>query len=254
MSEQEKYMIIYISIFGVAIIIFIGLLFYIFYKSRKKILLEKFEAKRRYQEQLNIITLEIQEQTLKNVGRELHDNLGQKLTLASLQLGTMKMKDKLQVEQQSLLSETLQQSITDLRSLSKTLNSDIVEDNGLLYSIEQEISRLKRLNYIDVKLTVLGDAYRLNKEKELVVFRIFQETINNILKHAEASALFINLTYRSNQFQMELKDDGKGFNIEENYTTAGLKNMKSRAAIIQAELNISSDMSSGTKISLTLDI
>lgn len=253
MSVQEKYLIIYISVSGVAIAIFISLLFYIFYKSRKRMLLEKFEAKHRYQEQLNMISLEIQEQTLKNVGRELHDNLGQKLTLASLQLGTMKMNNQMQVEQQKSLNETLQQSIIDLRSLSKTLNSDIVEDNGLVYSIEQEVSRLNRLNYIDVKLNVIGEPYRLDKEKELVLFRIFQETINNTLKHAEASCLWIDIDYSNNRFKMELQDDGKGFNLEEHYNSVGLKSIKSRAVIIQAELHIKSDIATGTSISLMLN-
>src|SRR5690625_3221673 len=254
MSVQEKQLIIYISIFGVALVILISLLFYIFYTSRKKILLEKFEAKRRYQEQLNNITLEIQDQTLKNVGRELHDNLGQKLTLANLQLGTMKINDATQVEQHRMLGETLQQSIKDLRSLSKTLNSDVVANNGLLYSIEQEVARLNRLNYINVELNVVGETYRLNQEKELVVFRIFQETINNTLKHAEATSLLIQLQYEENRFQMNLKDDGQGFDLEENFSSAGLKNMKNRAVFIQAKLNIHSDIGKGTKLSLTLNI
>lgn len=252
MSVQEKQLIIYISIFGVALVILISLLFYIFYTSRKKILLEKFEAKRRYQEQLNNITLEIQDQTLKNVGRELHDNLGQKLTLANLQLGTMKVNDMILAEQKKSLAEILQESIIDLRSLSKTLNSDIVTKNGLLYSIEQEVSRLNRLNYINVNLNVIGTPYRLTKEKELVMFRIFQESINNTLKHAGATSLFIELGFAKKQIHMKLTDDGEGFDVEGNFNSAGMKSMKSRAALIQAELNIKSS-AKGTKIKVVLD-
>ena len=253
MSAQEKQLIIYISIFGVAFIILISILFYTFYKSRRKILLEKFEAKRRYQEQLNTITLEIQDQTLKNVGRELHDNLGQKLTLASLQLSTMDINERALVEQKQLLGETLQESIRDLRSLSKTLNTDIVANNGLLYSIEQEVSRLNRLNYIDVNLDIIGNPYQITKEKDLVLFRIFQESINNTLKHAAASSLFIQLSYGKDQFYMLLNDDGEGFDMEKNYNSVGIKSMESRAALIDAELLINSS-EKGTKIKVLLNI
>src|SRR5690625_3175357 len=103
MSVQEKHLLIYISIFGVALIVLISILFYTFFKSRRQMLLKSFEEKRKHQEELNSIALEIQDQTLKNVGRELHDNLGQKLTLANLQLGTMKINDATQVEQHRML-------------------------------------------------------------------------------------------------------------------------------------------------------
>lgn len=252
MSVEEKNLIIYASLLGVALIVLLSVLFFTFYKVRQKMLLEKFEEQRRHQKELNNITLEIQNQTLKNIGRELHDNIGQKLTLASLQVGTMKVGSALKLEEQSLLSDILQESIKDLRSLSKTLNSDVVADNGLLFSIKQEVSRLDRLNYVQVKLQVLGKEYRLDREKELVLFRIFQEAINNILKHAQASCLHITLHYTNQEFILELEDDGVGFDIHSKQTSSGLKNMRSRAKLIQAAFYIKSNSLNGTKLKVTL--
>lgn len=252
MSVEEKNLIIYASLLGVALIVLLSVLFFTFYKVRQKMLLEKFEEQRRHQKELNNITLEIQNQTLKNIGRELHDNIGQKLTLASLQVGTMKVGSALKLEEQSSLSDILQESIKDLRSLSKTLNSDVVADNGLLFSIKQEVSRLDRLNYVQVKLQVLGKEYRLDREKELVLFRIFQEAINNILKHAQASCLHITLHYTNQEFILELEDDGVGFDIHSKQTSSGLKNMRSRAKLIQAAFYIKSNSLNGTKLKVTL--
>lgn len=254
MSVEEKKLIIYISLFGVGLMVLSGVLFFTFYKVKKKMFIEKYNAEHKHLEELNTIAVEIQNQTLKNIGRELHDNLGQKLTIANLQLGMMKVGSELKSEQQKLLYDTLQESIKDLRSLSKSLNPDVVEDNGLLYCIKHEISRLIRLNYIKVELQVLGEPYRLNKERELVLFRIFQEAINNTLKHAQASSIYIKLEYDIHKFKMQLMDDGMGFDLESINSSVGLKNMQSRAEFIQADLRIKSDDFNGTSLFIGLTV
>lgn len=252
--SKKKNLIIYVSIFGVALVILFGLIFHTFYKVRRQMLLDKFSAERKHREEINSIVVEIQNQTLKNIGRELHDNIGQKLTLANLQLGMMKVGSKLEYEHQKLLTDTIQESIKDLRSLSKSLNSDIVEDNGLLFCIQHEISRLSRLKYIEVKLKTLGEPYRFNKEKELVLFRIFQEAINNSLKHSQASSFHIYLEYKSDQFKMYLEDNGIGFDLKNKTYGSGLRNMQIRAEIIHAALKIKSDNLNGTSLDLSMPI
>lgn len=252
MSIEEKNLIIYMSLFGGTLVIIMIILFLTFYKVKKKMMVESFEVQQKHQKEINNIVVEIQNQTLKNIGRELHDNLGQKLTLANLQIGMMKVDGKM--EGLNFLSETLQESIKDLRSLSKTLNSDVVENNGLVYCIKHETFRLERLNYIDVEMHTLGVPYRLSKEKELVLFRIFQEAINNTIKHAQASSLQVHLEFGKEQFKMRLEDNGIGFNIETNPTSIGLKNMQSRAEFIQAKLRIKSDNLNGTNLEVILAI
>jgi two-component system, NarL family, sensor kinase len=246
--------LIFIAIFTITVIMY----------SRKKSLLhfsEKELMNASFQQTLLRTQLEIQEQTLKNISQEIHDNIGQALSLAKLNLNTMLVADDELLKQKiSISKELVSKAIVDLRDLSRSLNTDYVADMGLLRAVEYELELIYRSATIKTNLEVTGSPYRLDKQKELILFRIVQETFNNIVKHAAAQNISVGFNYNINFLELSIADDGKGVDLqplnEEANTTFGLgiRNMHSRAKLIGADFTMKSSIGTGTEIKINLPI
>jgi len=151
--------------------------------------------------------------------------------------------------------ELVAQTINDLRNLSKSMSFEHIARIGLVKTLEIEASRINNSGLINVDLLITGDPLTLGAERELVLFRIFQEAFNNSLKHSGAKHLKINLQYSEQLFNLTLEDDGGGFSPEllDKINGSGLKNMESRATLIGAETVISSSPGNGCCIIVTLN-
>jgi signal transduction histidine kinase len=220
---------------------------------------EKQEIQTQYQQTLLQTQLEIQEQTLKNISQEIHDNIGQALSLAKLNLNTMPPTNDEALQQKILNSkELVSKAITDLRDLSRSLDTDYVQEMGLQRAIEYEMEMIRKTGTIETNMIVEGTLFRLEKQKELILFRIVQETFNNILKHANAKSIYVNIIYSDSAFTLVIKDDGKGVNLqpfndgENNNFGLGIRNMHSRAKLIGGDFNMSSNIGEGTKVKIVL--
>jgi signal transduction histidine kinase len=199
--------------------------------------------------------LEVQEQTLNYVSTEIHDNITQvlsfvKLTLANVASGT-------EGEKRTKINETRElvaQTITDLRDLSKSLSFEHIASLGLVQTIETEVERINKSGLLHVSLELDGTAYPLGDQHELVLFRIFQESLNNTLKHSGAKYFKIVLRYHSDFFNLSLEDDGSGFSVQvlDNKLGSGLKNIKNRAALIGGAATIESSPGKGCCVKITL--
>lgn len=199
-----------------------------------------------YEKELRVAEQEVQEHVLVNVGRELHDNIGQRLTYINMQMEQQKFLYPEVKAALSPLSETLNGTISELRRMAKNLNSDLLETNGLIPTIEQEVGRLRQLHY-NVEW-VYDTEPALSKDQKVIAFRIFQETLNNILKHAHAKTISIALSGEF-RFKLVLSDDGKGFDVEEKMRSAagsGLKNMMKRAELAKMRCSIESQVEKGS--------
>lgn len=200
--------------------------------------------------------IEMQEQTLEHISREIHDNITQVLSFVKLNLA---MSGNISIEEkQSRINESrelISQTITDLRDLSKSLSFDHIISLGLVQTIEMEVERINKSKLINVSLSLEGKDYSLGEQRELVLFRIFQEALNNALKHAGAKHFKIILQYHSDLFNLTLKDDGSGFSSEtlDNKSGSGLKNMENRAALIGGIAKIDSSPGKGCSVTVTLD-
>jgi signal transduction histidine kinase len=121
-------------------------------------------------------------------------------------------------------------------------------------------SRLSKTGLYITTLTITGSEYRLEPEKEIILFRICQEALNNIVKHSEAKNINIGLYYSANTFNLAISDDGKGFSTKEKLTTAldsnsmGLRNLLNRSKLINAQLSLKSSPGKGTSISVELPV
>ena len=204
--------------------------------------------------------LEIQEQTLKTISEEIHDNIGQGLSLAKLKLNTIDVTKENELKEKIADSKNLvSKAIQDLRGLSRSLNTDNIADMGLLRAVEYELDMIRKSGY-DTIMEVNGDAKRMEPQKELIVFRIVQETLNNIIKHAEAKKVTVTASYSADKLDLQVQDDGKGTEMplsganENNNKSLGIRNMHNRAKMIGAGFAISSVPGKGTVIHLNIPL
>jgi signal transduction histidine kinase len=199
--------------------------------------------------------LEIQEQTFQNISQEIHDNIGQKLTLAKLHLNTLDISDKVKVEKQ--LNNTIQiigEAINDLSDLSRSMSSEIILNNGFIKALEFEVNQLNKPGIYSIKLTTTGEPVFMDAQKELLLFRIVQEALNNIVKHAEASEIKMDLYFTEEKLRLTISDNGKGFIKDEQSLGNGFINMSKRATMLNGKCDIQSNPGTGTSIIIQIPL
>ncbi|SFS56686.1 hypothetical protein SAMN04487906_0926 [Zhouia amylolytica] len=254
MENQKEIisLIIYVSVLIVIVIVFVVSFFLAYQKRKTQLLIEKAEQKRYFDEELARAQTEIQEQAFKNLSWELHDNIGQLLSVAKMQMNMLQAdipedKQKAFGEASNVLGEGLK----ELRQLSRTLNTDYISKIGLLESLETEIKRFKRLNFLKIDFDIKGDEVKINKKDEIIIFRIFQECFSNVVKYSKASLLTIVVEYLPDHLKVTAVDNGIGFDLKNVKEGAGLTNMKRRSELIGATLNIEAEENKGVSVTLT---
>lgn len=256
--QEEQFILIIIA--GTALLLLLGVFmvsFMLMYqKKQNKNLLERENLKASFKQEMLKTQIEIQEQTLNDISREIHDNITQVLSFVKLNLGLL--NNSLDDEKKARVNENrelVSQTINDLRHLSKSMSFEHISSQGLIKTLETETERLTRSGIINVIFDVEGDVYSLGEQRELVIFRIFQEAVNNTLKYAKAANLKIGLYYTAQMFNLLVEDDGAGFNTEkvDNKGGSGLRNIENRAALVGADVIIASSPGKGCQIKLSFN-
>jgi two-component system, NarL family, sensor kinase len=191
---------------------------------------------------------EIREETLTHVGRELHDNIGQLLSLAKMNLTSSKP------EKVSEGKSMINQIIREVRTLSKTLNLDWVDSITLEEFIQNELNKLESAEFCKTNFEKKGESMTIDKDIKLILIRIIQECLNNAIKHAEPKIISILVENNGPYLSIKVKDDGKGFNPNIKSNGSGMYNLKNRMATIGGEIKILSEEGSGTEVKLSLPI
>jgi signal transduction histidine kinase len=221
--------------------------------------LEKAAMAANFNEEILTAKNEVQENTMKHIARELHDNIGQLLSLVKIQLNTIDEETPGQ-KRVTDSREYLNKALTDLRALSKTLNSDNVLQAGLLKAISFELERIEKTGFLETSFENTCKSFAIPPKLEIIVFRIFQEMVQNVIKHANAKKLTVSLDQNAEVYTLELTDDGQGFEVEEKIrpngfqSGSGLANLKNRAALINGDLKIASIPGQGTTLKLSIPI
>lgn len=244
--ERQETAILIASIVLIVLVVLTISLFLIFQKRKNSLLLHQKESEKKFERAIAETQIEIREETLRNISWELHDNIGQLLTLAKIQVSVAQGDpDRLQEA-----SETISKSLTELRSLSKLINPDVIENLSLTEAIGLEIERFNRLQFIEANLHCNTEAKFLDSKVEIIIFRILQEFFSNTVKHSRAAKLNVHVIYDSDHLMIKAQDNGVGFdmNNRELYKGIGLCNMKSRAKLIGASVDIQSNPGQGTSI------
>lgn len=253
MEDQEIQVLIAATSMVLLILLITVIILFVFFQKRKlKFILEKKEAEKRYMEEIAKSQIEIQEQALQNMSWELHDNIGQLLSVARMHiniLGTQLTEDN--KEKLDDISEIVGKSLQEIRLLSKTMNTEIIQNMGLVKSIEVELDRFNKLNFLVASLRIFGEERSLDIKEEIILFRILQEFFSNAIKHSKAKNLEVTLNFEADRLIIMAQDDGVGFEEEKIEKGSGLINMKSRAAIINTEFTMKSAKNNGVSLTLS---
>jgi len=201
--------------------------------------------------------MEVQEQAMNKISQELHDGIGSRLNSIKRNLAAaeMPMDAATARDLKKQAGVLLDEVIKDARNISHMLNSDYITRNGLVASVQKELEDISRTVKIDCSFEVQGDYYSLDDERELLVFRMVQEAINNVVKHAQATRLSVLMDYHENDFTVTINDNGKGFDTKDlaEGSGIGLMNMRNRAGMIKGTLAVDSG-DKGTSIKLSIKI
>lgn len=250
-TDAERYLLIYMITVLVIVTGLIILFFVVFQKRKNKILLDKLAQERRFEKEITQVQTEIQEETLKNISRELHDNVGQLLSFANMQLNLVTtMTSDVAIDKIEDTKNVVKEAIQQVRGLSKSLNNDVISNVGLLASIQNEIHRLNKLGKIKGEVKVEGNEVEINPKDSIILFRTFQEFLSNTIKYSEADDLKVYLKYTDKVLEFTVEDNGIGFDKEKAEKGSGLINMKNRAALIQTEFSLETKPKEGVKMVL----
>lgn len=256
-NSEVTYLILFGSVTFILFVAFIIIVVFRYHKRNSQYQQKIASLEFQKQQELLQSKIEIQDQTLEYVSRELHDNLGQVASLIKINLNTLRIspEDKA-AEQVAETKDLVKQLIADIKALSISLGSDQISQTGLSKALEIEIARLNKTGAFTATYEVDGVMPELDKDKALIIYRMCQEILNNMVKHSGAKTIRIFLHVTQNLLRLALNDDGVGFNTDvAGYASGvGLRNLKNRAALINAELNIHSYPGSGTEVTITLPI
>jgi two-component system NarL family sensor kinase len=251
-SIQEIFNVIELISMFFILLISIIIITAILYHNRKRI--HKMEVSN-FQNTLLQSQLEVQEQTMQTIGADLHDNIGQLLSLTSLTLNSVQLDDVPKAQQKiDAAIDLTGRSIKEMRLLGKLLQGEQLIRMGLDEAIRYEINWIEKAGKYDVRYIAESESpAQNNPDKDLILFRILQEVLNNIIKHSLATQINIKLEYQEGSVQLQIIDNGTGFIVDEmpaEQKGMGLQNIQKRAGIIGGTAHIQSKPGEGTCIDI----
>jgi signal transduction histidine kinase len=237
-------------IFISLVVLFCVLLIKLYIKKIK----EHNQKELAFQKTLTETIIETQEQVLNNISQDLHDDAGQQLTYINFQIENLKLDSPELHTMLEPLSESVGNLSQSIRSISHSLNNQLLLQQDLFKAIATEVERLQK--NAKIKIQFLHDeniTKVFTANEKIILYRIFQEIINNSLKHAKAKAITIR-TQATPTFSLIIKDNGKGFDLKSTVIgkqTLGLQSITNRAEVVNYALQIDSKVGEGTIITLT---
>jgi signal transduction histidine kinase len=242
--------ILFASFFVLLLMAAVFMLFRIYLKRKNKLLLEKERMTIQFEQTLLQSKLEIQEQTFHDISQELHDNIGQVLSLTRINLNTLNAPNE--TEKITTMDELLGKALTDLRNLSHSLDADYIRNNGWTGLVEKLMTSLQNTGKFTTYIQFDKDLPLLGTEKPIILFRMIQEVIHNVIKHAEANTIYLKAQKENDRLVITISDNGKGFSENLVSGGAGLHNLHNRAKMINAELTINSQPGMGTLVKISI--
>ena len=264
--------IIYLIIFGAAIafffIGFIVTMFFLYQKRQNAFKKEIATMHQDYNQQITTIQYEIQEKTLSEISQKLHHEVKNNIDVITLNIKEIAynldsfyknpeiLKNRLNAI--ALESESIKQQV---RLTSHSLMPERIKQIGIIEAIEFEIIRLQK-NIQDIEFIAIIDKtneFFLSEKQSVFIFRLFQESIGNVIQHSKAEVvkIFIGINEKE-EFYLKIQDDGKGFNIPERSKSKnvgiGLYDLQHRAKQINATYTLSSKIGDGTITNLILPL
>lgn len=254
-NEEIRITILIITLLVLFFVLAFLLLINLFRKKNQLYKQEKAIIQANFNQTLLQSQLEIQEQTFNSISQEIHDNVGQILSLAKVQLNIIGEGQTVNQELLTDAKENISKALTDLRDVAKGLSSDRIRVLGLDESIQQEVTRINRAGILSIQFETNGQVRVIEPQKQLILYRVIQECIQNIIKHANANAVVVDFNYREHCLRIMVSDNGKGFNFQEeqlHHHGLGLMNLYKRMELIGGLARIESEPGKGTKVHIKL--
>lgn len=224
---------------------------------KRRDLEEKHTMQLKFDAELLKTQIEVQEQTMQTIASDLHDNIGQLLSLTALTLSSINLNEPERLEKKVSQSLSLvNNSIKELRDLAKLIHGELILQTGLGNVINQELDRLQKTGHYKLKIdNELINVNISSPKKDLIILRLLQEIINNVIKHSKATQLEFNMNIADEKVYLKIKDNGIGFDIENVKTKndgMGLSSIFKRVALINGKIEIKSSRSIGTTITIEI--
>lgn len=231
-------------------VLFCAILIKVHFVKIKKYNQLLFEKQLEQQKAVNQAALEAQEETLNNIALDLHDDAGQRLTVLNLQIEQLKHQNPQMVAALQPIKETVREVSHNLRNLSHSLTTNSLKKLSLIQAIQEEMQRVDRLEHISFKSEIdQPAAFNFSTEEKVIIYRIFQELLNNMLKHSQATEFSVSVENPENPI-FTFKDNGVGFEKSQIATSNGIDNIESRAKLINYQVLVKSAAGHGTIIIL----
>jgi signal transduction histidine kinase len=257
---MENKIEIYLIVFFISFLLFFTgvVALFIQYKNKQKFAeKQKLMMEQLHQQELLSTQLEMQTQTMQHIGREIHDNVGQKLTLASLYTQQLAYENKAPQINDKIenIGNIINESLAELRQLSKSLTDDAINDNNINELLQLECNKVNELKKCHVIFNSRQKNIVLPYQTKSILLRIVQEFLQNSIKHANCKTIQVNLNNEEKSLHLNLQDDGKGFKTN-TITVAGigLNNMKKRTELIGGNYFLESKINAGTIVNITIPL
>src|SRR6201996_6945310 len=206
------------------------------------------------QQQITEVVLGAQERERFELGQELHDNINQILATSKLYLDVAIEEKEPRIELLAKSRKNISMAIEEIRKLSKELITPSLNDLGLVQSIRELIRSIQSVKKMKIRLHISGlKEEGLLPEQKINIYRIIQEQLNNILKHAQAGSVSIELNKQREQIRLRVEDDGKGFDPRMRRNGVGISNIMSRAELYNGKVEIDSSPGKGCRLEVILN-
>jgi len=213
------------------------------------------EEKIKRQQEIAQAVIDAQETERETLGRELHDNISQVLTTARLYLICAKDSPAMQMSMIQRSSDTINSAIEEIRRLSKSMIETFHKEVGLELSLNDLIENIHLVQKFQIRLNFsVPNEQQLDDKLKMTVFRIVQEQLNNIVKHADASAITIDIIQRKHLLQVTVEDNGKGFDTMLKRKGIGISNIISRTELFNGRVKIDSSPGNGCRMQVSFNI
>ena len=258
-ADIQLYLIIAVAIVAMLVMAGAIILFVVFYQ--KKMIQEQLKHQALvfdHQQKMMQAELESQENERRKLAADLHDSIGGMLSTIRVGLITIgrSLPDPKGIDESKHM---LDDTISSVRRISRDLLPSTLEKFGFIHAIRELCERFQAASKIAIHLNEHGEAPALDAQRELMIFRIVQELLNNAVKHSLATNIVVTLS-RNEHFQLSVEDDGIGFDAEaqkndkQNGKGLGLFNIENRARLLGGNLHFENGRAKGSKTILTLPL
>lgn len=213
---------------------------------------EMAELELRHKQAVMSAEREAVEHTMRGIGSELHDNVGQLLSVSCLGISTV-IDDQGGNTRLEAARGALEQGMDEVRRLGHTLNSDMWVERSFSDALSAECERIERVGLARMHLLLLGEPPSLSPDAKTILFRVFQEVVANALKHANADTIEVSLS-ETEAIRLTISDNGKGIDTGSEHGGSGLTNIRRRCELIGFQAELSSAPGKGTFWQFTQNI